>query len=141
MEAFWGKLSDGKTVFTIQKKVITIIAGAKERLTCRELLKTLTFFHSPLNIYSHACLLLWTAWKNFKLIQKYIAKLQEVYVNFMYQILTYLVTERVYATVQKSIHLMFFHTTLRFLRMIQGFSSPQFFALHSRHAGILVLNF
>jgi hypothetical protein len=46
MKSLWGKFTNGKTVFTSQKKAIGIIASAKERLPCRNYSKNLSFFHS-----------------------------------------------------------------------------------------------
>jgi hypothetical protein len=36
---FWGNSTDSKSVFIIQKKIIRIMAGVKQRISCRELIK------------------------------------------------------------------------------------------------------
>jgi hypothetical protein len=57
-----------KKVFTVQKKVIRIIAGVRKRVSCGELFKKL-YFLFPVSSYSHFRSL-WT-WKSFKQIQTY----------------------------------------------------------------------
>jgi len=37
----WGNLTGSKNVFTSQQKIITLLAGVKKRITCRELFKKL----------------------------------------------------------------------------------------------------
>jgi IS1 family transposase len=44
---FWGNSSSSKTVFTLQKNVIRIIAGVKPRNSCRNLFKRLEILHLP----------------------------------------------------------------------------------------------
>jgi hypothetical protein len=37
----WGNLTGSKNVFTSQQKIITLLAGVKKRITCRELFNKL----------------------------------------------------------------------------------------------------
>jgi hypothetical protein len=44
---FWGNLSSSKRIFTLQKKIIRIMAGAKPRNSCRSLFKELEILPLP----------------------------------------------------------------------------------------------
>jgi hypothetical protein len=44
---FWGNSSGGRNVFTLQKKVIRIIAGVKPINSCRKLFKRLEILPLP----------------------------------------------------------------------------------------------
>jgi hypothetical protein len=50
---FWGKPFNSKRIFTLQKKTIRIMAGAKARNWCRSLFKKLEFLPILVNIYFH----------------------------------------------------------------------------------------
>jgi hypothetical protein len=93
---FWGNSSNGKKLFTLKKKIVSLMACAKPRISCRSLFKRLEM----LGLQCEYIFLLMNFIVNnkniFKLILLYTVSTQEITISFIEQLQKSLVSRRVH---------------------------------------------